>query len=1049
MSALDASSDQDELPRVGAPDPDPWAPRRRRAPGARHGARFAVFSAIGGAVFLAGLGLQALLTGRWQLPAVVSYIVQAVASVEASFLLNRWLTWRDRGAPFWPALARFNAQKIVTIGLNLGCYAVLIHLRMNYLLANVVLTAAFTVVNYIAGDRLVFTGPAAPADALSGPGVAGRLGPAGPPVGVSVVIPCRDNERTIRAAVQSLLAQDYPALREVILVGSPGDRTWPALHGVDDSRLRTVELPTPPGLRDANFKRDAGIRLTTGPLVALVDSDILLPRDWLSTAVTQLAASGTSCVAGGMRSVHDSFWGRFTDGTYIGAKTPRIAESYTVTSADFGAHGRKPPVTANALFTRALYDECPIDPSWSHGSYEDYEWFWRVAAAGHGIRVCRDLFGWHHHRRGLRALTREYRRSSRGCAYFIRAHRDSPLARRRLRQAVLLPLTAVAAAAGAAVAAAGGYSPELATLALACVAALAARQAAASRRLESLAYPMLGMAMGLVFTTGLVTNLVRPRGGPVVLPVADPPASGPPAGPRLLRRGWRILRQPITAMLVVQIGLSASLVRSNTAFGDEANYLSLGHELIAYMLHGTVWPSAYAHSTLSGSPFIYPPIGAVADSVGGLAGARILSLIFLLGATILLYSAATRLFGKGPALFGTALWVVHSPTIQLGAFATYDALSVSLTALAGWVIVQIPGRRFRGEWVTVAAVALALANATAYSGVVVDPMVVAFALFVWLPGMGGKQAISCTAWFTAATGTAFASIMTITKCWPGIANTIFARVITGAAYASPLHVFQDTWTYTGLIIVLAVIGAVIAFTDENRRIALLVAVLAAAAFVVPFAQAHETTAVSLKKHLAYGAWFAAMAAGYASHKIAARIWTKRSALVACSVLAFTYPAVNGWWAAYEWYQSWDNASSMMAAVRPIADRTPGYVYLPQQGNAGYLCKYALFTSGSTWRRCVQGLPNPANLAASNAGVIVLAFSTSVSPPSGLPGGIFLRSRNARAREQLLSFIGKAMNAPRLAAVTVAVEDDPHYRLVTEGPYNSGKSAAIYAIWVRT
>ena len=139
-------------------------------------------------------------------------------------------------------------------------------------------------------------------------------------------------------------------------------------------------------MRDANFKRDAAIKMTSGDLIALVDSDIVLPRDWMSRAVAALEDSGTSCVAGGMKSVHDSFWGRYTDSTWIGAKTPRIAESYTVTSANFGAGGRKPPISANTLFTRELYEHCPIDPSWSHGSYEDYEWFWRVTRAGYGIR---------------------------------------------------------------------------------------------------------------------------------------------------------------------------------------------------------------------------------------------------------------------------------------------------------------------------------------------------------------------------------------------------------------------------------------------------------------------------------------------------------------------------------------------------------------------------------------------------------------------------------------------------------------------------------------
>src|ERR1035438_3776579 len=119
----------------------------------RRGSRFILFSAIGGGVFLAGLGLQAVLTGGWHVRPVVSYLIQAIVSVEASFLLNRWLTWRDRGTPFWLAYARFNTQKAVTIALNLALYAGLLRLGVNYLIANVVLTAVFTVVHYVAADQ--------------------------------------------------------------------------------------------------------------------------------------------------------------------------------------------------------------------------------------------------------------------------------------------------------------------------------------------------------------------------------------------------------------------------------------------------------------------------------------------------------------------------------------------------------------------------------------------------------------------------------------------------------------------------------------------------------------------------------------------------------------------------------------------------------------------------------------------------------------------------------------------------------------------------------
>ena len=99
----------------------------------RRAARFVLFSAIGGFIFLMGLGLQAALTGTWHVQPLVSYAVQAVVSVETSFLLNRWLTWRDRNIPFGLAFARFNIQKTVTVALNLALYAGLLRVGINYL----------------------------------------------------------------------------------------------------------------------------------------------------------------------------------------------------------------------------------------------------------------------------------------------------------------------------------------------------------------------------------------------------------------------------------------------------------------------------------------------------------------------------------------------------------------------------------------------------------------------------------------------------------------------------------------------------------------------------------------------------------------------------------------------------------------------------------------------------------------------------------------------------------------------------------------------------
>ena len=64
-----------------------------------------------------------------------------------------------------------------------------------------------------------------------------------------------------------------------------------------------------------------------------------------------------------------------------------------------------------------------------------------------------------------------------------------------------------------------------------------------------------------------------------------------------------------------------------------ALYLWAGHLQWANWLHGTAIPPFPYY--FSGAPVIYPPLGALADHAGGLAGARVLSLVFMLGATTL------------------------------------------------------------------------------------------------------------------------------------------------------------------------------------------------------------------------------------------------------------------------------------------------------------------------------------------------------------------------------------------------------------------------------
>ena len=198
--------------------------------------------------------------------------------------------------------------------------------------------------------------------------------------------------------------------------------------------------------------------------------------------------------------------------------------------------------------------------------------------------------------------------------------------------------------------------------------------------------------------------------------------------------GW-----PLLPVLIVQTLLTLRLVRADTAHQDEALYLWAGHLQWANWLHGTAIPPFPYY--FSGAPVIYPPLGALADHVGGLAGARVLSLVFMLAATILLFSAARRRYGRRAAFFAAALFATLGPTLHLGAFATYKAMSLFLVALAAWCVLRAGDRGVLPGRMIAAGAALALASATAYSTVLFDVLVVVLAVLAAFPAPGGRVAL--------------------------------------------------------------------------------------------------------------------------------------------------------------------------------------------------------------------------------------------------------------------------------------------------------------------
>src|ERR1039457_3483584 len=155
--------------------------------------------------------------------------------------------------------------------------------------------------------------------------------------------------------------------------------------------------------------------------------------------------------------------------------------------------------------------------------------------------------------------------------------------------------------------------------------------------------------------------------------------------------------------------------------------------------------------------------------------------------------------------------------------------------------------------------------------------------------------------------------------WLGITTSNLARPQSNVPVTT---VLQRAYVWTSLILVLAVLGAVLASRSKAHG-KLLPAVLAAAALLAPAEQARLHTTVSLQKHVVFGAWFAAIAGGYAMARLSrvdpGRGWAVVMALpIAASTLFGSMGQAAGL------YHVWPDAAGAIRALRAAVPSHPGH-----------------------------------------------------------------------------------------------------------------------------
>ena len=436
-------------------------------------------------------------------------------------------------------------------------------------------------------------------------------------------------------------------------------------------------------------------------------------------------------------------------------------------------------------------------------------------------------------------------------------------------------------------------------------------------------------------TRGAGPLLVQPRSAPTY--PAEPlerSSARTPARDESRGGGWRhSYRLGLLVVLLVQAALALRLVWSNTAFQDEAEYLWYGHLEWEHWLHGSPLPSYY----LSGAPQVYPPLGALADSLGGLAGARLLSLAFMLGATALLYATASRLFTRWVGLIGAAMFVAVGPTADLGAWATYDPMAICLMALAAWLAVRAAHSRASEVWILLAAATMVLADATKWVTALWSPIIVA--LVVLSAPTGWTLAVARGIRFVCYAVAIGAPALLVLGGQLAVIAVTTSTTQRGSGGDSSLAVLWYAAPMIAVVLAVGVLGVVLAGRERAGRNLLLCAVLVVGVLLAPAFQAYDQTTVSLYKHVVFGLWFGSIAAGYALSK-ATRVSAAKGWRVGLAAATFT--GLLGFDQASGYYGFWPNSTPLLAAVeRDLPARGP----IMMQGGDWMVANYYLYRQG--------------------------------------------------------------------------------------------------------
>ncbi|MBU0762225.1 MAG: glycosyltransferase, partial [Candidatus Altiarchaeota archaeon] len=231
---------------------------------------------------------------------------------------------------------------------------------------------------------------------------------------ITVVVPTRNCELTIRHLLTSLISQTFEHFR-LVFVDSSTDATPKIIKGFKEVEL--ISLTPPSRGRNANTARNIGVDKANTELIAFTDGDCEVPMDWIETIHSCFSNNEYAAIGGSVSEKTNNFFALYCEYAFF-PSAPVYDKKYEISKKNF--HQLKLPLTCNLAIRKKIFNEMSFNESIS--SYEEFELLWRIVEKGDKIMVTPDLKVYHYHPDKLLTLIKRYLRDGVGCMEFCILH---------------------------------------------------------------------------------------------------------------------------------------------------------------------------------------------------------------------------------------------------------------------------------------------------------------------------------------------------------------------------------------------------------------------------------------------------------------------------------------------------------------------------------------------------------------------------------------------------------------------------------------------------